>query len=608
VQRSRVTVEYNYLPGQVFEHEVEGLYCVVREVDGRQPELPLPQVLEALAVRLQQWQAAAGIYAGFPPRVAEYAESFRLVRPSEVLFDVWPQRVACRRCGDVRRLGAQGETLESRSCRRAGCAGVYRQLPYYQVHACGRRQQLVLPSCRDHGDRTLAFVDSDSFYTAGFRCTTPGCGRWLPMEFRTCSCGQGQTAGERSLLPVTARDSRAYYGHHLTMINVASAKLSEALAAPRGPHYALGHYLGTITNLSGLADHIRGRDQQNTGAAEDLLTLLNQQQGGLDPELAARVRALADAQRGDAPALEATERVLEPATIEAARTDRRMMERAFLYTDHAVEPLDAIAERWRTAGHGALAARIDAGLEAAYTYGLRRISVVRDFPVALVGFGYTRSHADSRAVLQPFEPRRDDEKLPLIAVDADTEGLLIELDPVTLWHWCQANGWTDGPEPDQQGARAFILDHGYSQPQTEAGLAIARVTHVISHLLVHALARRSSFAANSVAEYLLPRTASSLIYVAKYTTFNLGGLIALAEQHLVSWLDDAIEAGRTCVHDPVCLDERGGCHKCLALAFGCERFNRGLDRGYLLGGGTQGINEGFLRIAGRHARTQTTTP
>ena len=130
----------------------------------------------------------------------------------------------------------------------------------------------------------------------------------------------------------------------------------------------------------------------------------------------------------------------------------------------------------------------------------------------------------------------------------------------------------------------------YADPPSSAAVAIRRVTHAYSHLLMHALAYHSSYSSNSVAEYLLERQASALVYVAKYTSFNLGGLAALAEQHLRRWIESATGSAWSCVHDPVCLSERGGCHKCLAVAFGCERFNKGLDRGYLVGGGPQDIS------------------
>jgi hypothetical protein len=78
-------------------------------------------------------------------------------------------------------------------------------------------------------------------------------------------------------------------------------------------------------------------------------------------------------------------------------------------------------------------------------------------------------------------------------------------------------------------------------------------------------------------------------------------LAALAEQHLQWWVEAATSGAWSCVHDPVCLSERGGCHKCLAIAFGCERFNRRLDRGYLVGGGPEAISEGYLFTARRQA-------
>ena len=153
--------------------------------------------------------------------------------------------------------------------------------------------------------------------------------------------------------------------------------------------------------------------------------------------------------------------------------------------------------------------RIQTGLETARRLGIGRIALVRDFPIALVGFGYTRVHSDPRARLSPLDATRDTEQLPLVAVDANTEGLLAECDPLMLWHFCRANDWTrsgqapDGPTPEQ--ARAWVLDTTYAAAPTAAADAIRRVTHVWSHLLMHALAYHSSFSANSVGEYLLER-------------------------------------------------------------------------------------------------------
>jgi hypothetical protein len=189
---------------------------------------------------------------------------------------------------------------------------------------------------------------------------------------------------------------------------------------------------------------------------------------------------------------------------------------------------------------------------------------------------------------------------PLVAVETETEAIFVELDAACVWEWCYRNGWTtDGEPADAIAARTWLLRNTLGDPNSQAAISTRRAVHVWSHLLIHALAGRSSLDPNSVAEYLLEDTAGVLIYAASYSSFTLGALTALVEQHTETWLEAAVEGGRTCVHDPVCRMERGGCHKCLALAFGCERFNRGLERAYLFGGGTLDIKEGLIKTAAR---------
>ena len=609
MERSRVTVEYSHLPGQVFEHEAYGVYCVTRSIGGRAPDdITLGQVLEALDHALRIWGLEGGVHAGFPPAVTDHEDEFRLITPSYVDFDVWPATLFCsaERCGHVLRVARVADLPRRQQC--AFCRmGKYQQLPYFQVHACGDLKELLIPACEDHPHGPVGFEDSASFYTAGFRCLI--CRRPLKVEFRGCACklewrgGGGRS--ELSRTPVTARDTRAFFGHHLTMVSVGGPRLTGAMRSPKGVHYALGHYAGTITELAGLADEARGRRHVTDERGTEALRLLREQYPDMPEHLLADLSRAVQGSRGDEPALEATERLLNPATLDIARLDRRVMERAFLFAECAVDNLSGIGDRMRQAGHTALARRIDDGLSSAAREGIARISIVRDFPVALIGYGYTREYrTPARAKLAPL-PHGDNDKLPLITVEARTEGLLVELDPMLLWRWCSANGWATVPPATTNGQQAsvWLLDQMYAPVQSSVAIAIRRVTHAYSHLLMHALAHHSSYSSNSVAEYLLEPQASTLLYVAKYTSFNLGGLTALAEQHLQRWLESAAESSWSCVHDPVCLSERGGCHKCLAVAFGCERFNTGLDRGYLVGGGPQDIAEGFLFTARQAAHS-----
>jgi hypothetical protein len=603
MERSRVTVEFSHLPGQVFEHEANGVYCVTTRVNGSPPdELRMGTVLEALEHALDLWSAAGGSHVGFPMPVTDHDDEFRLVVPRTVEFDVWPAIFFCSnpRCGHViraRQVDALPPTRRCNICRR----GSYGQLPYFQIHSCGSKRELALPRCPDHAGAAVGFEDSGSFHTARFRCLT--CRRPLDVQFRQCPCGlewRAHEPPERVQTPVTARDTRAFFGHHLTMVSVGGTRLTDALRAPKGIHYALGHYAHIIESLQGLEDEARGRRAASDDSGIEALHQLQQQHPDLPADILDRLTTALDSRRGDDPQLERTEQLLAAETLHSARLDRRVMERAFLYAECALDDLGDISISMRTAGHADLAQRLDEGLSSAARSGVADIKVVRDFPVALVGYGFTREYASPHlARLAPLQHHGDESKLPLVAVEARTEGILVELDPIMLWHWCSRNQWCVNPPPgvDEVTARGWLLDQTYAQPETDAAVAIRRVTHAYSHLLIHALANHSSYSSNSVAEYLLERQASTLIYVAKYTSFNLGGLATLAEQHLQRWIDAATQSSWTCVHDPVCLIERGGCHKCIAIAFGCERFNKGLDRGYLVGGGPQGILEGFLFTA-----------
>jgi hypothetical protein len=612
MERARVTVEYSHLPGQIFEHQTNGLYCRTADIDGLTPEdLKLAPVLEALENTLEHWRAAGGTVSGFPPDVTRHPEEFRLVVPRTVYFDVWPTTLYCnnRQCGRVVEAKRIEELPPQRRCPTCGI-GFYQQLPYFRVHACGNIRELIIPECGEHPGQPVAFQDSTSFHTAAWRCLQ--CRRPLEMVFRKCPCRmlwRNTISGpaERAWLPVTARDSRAYFGHHLTLVSLGGTRLTQALRSPYGVHYALGHYAGTVAKLTGLEDEAAGRRRQGGAEATEALRLLREQYPNLSDEILKPLIQAVDVQRGDTPALEETSRLLAKTTIEQARTDRRTMERAFLFAQYAVDGLPEVSTRLRAAGHLNVAQRIDDGCNTARRLGLDQISVVGDFPVALVGYGFTREHSTAgRAQLLPLPfDKKSSDKLPLVTVETRTEGLLLELDAITLWDWCARNGWSSPPpaEISRTSARGWVLDRMFTEPESGAATAIRRVTHAYSHILVLALANHSSYSSNSVAEYLLEREASTLVYVAKYTSFNLGGLTALAEQHLQRWLEAATDNAWSCVHDPVCLSERGGCHKCLAVAFGCERFNKGLDRGYLVGGGPQDIAEGFLFTANRRHAT-----
>lgn len=591
MERSRVTVEYRHLHQQCFEHEAEGVHCVVQDITGGLPEeLTKTQALDAVESRLQRW---AGPMEGFARPVTEYADNYRLVVPQLVEWDLWPRVYACDRCNQV--FQTDEDTELRRTCVVEGCSGVHRQLPYYRVHRCGRRQQLSIPRCRTDRAHPMVFHDSGSFITAYFTCRI--CADRYELSPGQCRCTLPDlSAQDRQYRLVKARDSKAFYPQHVTVVNI-SARIARALEAPRGPLWAFAHYFGQITNLDGLEAEAASRHVANDEAAAlRLLEIVAGQQGLTDDERQGMV-ALVNRTRGEEPGLQVAHRALSDVTISEGRKDRRLLERAFIFHERRPEDVAAIAERYRAEGHHGMASRMEEGVRETAVLGFSRVSVVRELPISLVAFGFTRQFSDHRAQLKPLEPpeRRSSATRPLVTIESNTEAVIFELDPIRLWSWCHRNGWTpDDPEPDPLAARAWVLRNTYAPEPTPAGLSIQRLSHAWAHTLTHALEGRSAFGPNSVAEYLFERTGSFFLYVANYSSFNLGGLTTLVEQHLTDWMLAAVEQ-TDCVHDPVCLTERGGCHKCLALAFHCERFNRGLHRGYLLGSDNLPVATGWLQ-------------
>ena len=421
--------------------------------------------------------------------------------------------------------------------------------------------------------------------TASFYCGV--CHTRQEINAGNCTCAMtGLEAKDRRFRLVRARDSKSYYGHHVTVVNI-SARLARALETPRGPLWAFAHYLRTVDSLTGLVDEAAGRQSgaANQAALQAIQDIVNNTPGLTEEELQTYTEVL-NATRGEEPGLEAAQQLLDAATLEAGRGDRRLFERGFIFQEREPEELGAISARYRSDGHHGMAARLDRGADDAASAGL-------------LPSGGDPAAADRSGRLR-FHPRVLRRTGPAPTAGSSRPG------PVSLaGRWLpssrtrRASSSSSIPQPCGVGATRTAGPPTSNQRATlqpapgccgrpmhptpsDASLAIQRLTHAWAHTLIHALEGRSAFGPNSVAEYLMERTASFFIYVANYSAFSLGGLTSLVEQHMADWMDAAVEQ-TTCVHDPVCLYERGGCHKCISIPFHCERFNKGLHRGYLVG-------------------------
>jgi uncharacterized protein DUF1998 len=130
------------------------------------------------------------------------------------------------------------------------------------------------------------------------------------------------------------------------------------------------------------------------------------------------------------------------------------------------------------------------------------------------------------------------------------------------------------------------------------------LTHSLAHILIRRMSLDCGYSSASLRERLyvsdgdgnVPSMAGILIYTASSDSDgSLGGIVSLATpERISSLLERAIQDALWCGNDPVCIEtepqingERlsaAACHNCLLLPeTACEKFNRGLDRGMLVG-------------------------
>jgi len=139
-----------------------------------------------------------------------------------------------------------------------------------------------------------------------------------------------------------------------------------------------------------------------------------------------------------------------------------------------------------------------------------------------------------------------------------------------------------------------LIDLGNPSGALSSGGVLA---HSLAHLLITALADDCGYQLPSIRDRiydLADGRIGLMVYTAEGDSVGtLGGLVAFAQPgRFEKLLEKALEIGRWCPQDPVCIerltDERAGihaaCHQCLLLPETCcEKFNSWLDRSTIVG-------------------------
>ena len=581
MQRSRTQVLFSYLPGSVFVHS-NG--CIARTVEIRgAPAYGINEevLLEEVDHYLGQWDDSRIQGLRRPSRIN--SSDFVILTPEAVRWELWPLRFECVRESCRRIVSFRWIDQIERNPRCRSCRARLRQLRYFNAHECGAIRDMYTPRCITHGYDHVYFEDTGSFRTAVFRCRACNGSIIRRTLQRPCSCPGREPDGTRpKMRAYTVRDTRTYFPHYLSLINIKSPTFRQLQTHPRRGEVAVASFLGYLGPSNSLSEGLLEANQSGTAnrlspdewdARERELRENNWPEEDVEA-----IRALLAPSATGLSSL----RGMDHSLIDVGER-RRVVERAALFDSAEVNRLglsDA-RESLRDRSEFAAALAVDRAISRARSLGVDEVSVTWAFPIALAAFGYTRtSGIAGDGTLQGFaeRPGQYDGRYPIFAVATDTEAVIVTLSPQAVLDWLVHKGaWQVSEDNGKlQVLKVFALEE--SKPR--AARLIRTLVHTMAHTMLKALDDgQVGFSESSLAEWIVPETLTFALYANNFKSVTMGSLWTLLNNRSSQWFDRSVSSAMRCDNDPLChqRDEQA-CERCLYITFGCNEFNNDLDR------------------------------
>ncbi len=630
--RSKSQVLRNYLPGQTFQHQDEHIVRSISVDADRAYATNRDLLFENLKRKLARWggpQAGPGGVNRAPGYLDpdRYNDDYLLLDPKEVYYKPWPlilrcTNKACERVAVFKNEDDWGKTKQPAICHE--CGRKREQMPYLQVHVCGRDNTLNVPSCdRGHDRQHLYLKDEGSFETSTWRCRGAGCGGRVIENMRAwpCTCGQGGGFVHR-----TVRQDDRFITHLFPFVNFDQATLRTLSKTPGADRVVVGYYLGLFDDYEQALIDVGNEPDAH------LAQLFRTQ---MEPMMREKVKAgemteadiLAARKRmvpGTSEAMDGLAALVPDDVVAVVGLDQRARERTLIvaaadgYTAPALKT-HRLADFEREAqdmGRRSSQRLLAATRTKVMQLGFSDVLVVENFPVSLVAYGFSRlGRSPESVLLSPFYAKRgrsdETDKLAIYTASTNTEAVFFELDAVRVLDWLDTNAVLSKPALPQDFKRARIAAKAAILVACHRDPAVAEWVELLQHTLAHALIRnlgeRSGFAENTMAEYLpvtdehdgSPHPNGFLtfgLFADTHQEYTLGALVSLVEHKLSEWLDATLNEAARCDWDPQCGHDEGACMGCLHLSFGCDHFNERLDRAVLFGspaGHVREVQRGF---------------
>lgn len=557
--RSASQILFGHLPEQTVDAG-GGIWKVKRWND--------PKTINAIdisALREELIRAAYPWKEATPSQDGGFVDDLQAQRPIRVhalnreeglYCEPFPRLFMCQRC---KRL--HDDAMGKCKCGATGRRG---QLPFVGYHeACGAIKTPYVRKCPQHGQRAVRFPGTASAAELVFYCPECPPGTYLDRGFgASCDCALG------GVLSFTVhRSGNVFKPRGISMINPPRreilARIEQAGGGERALEWMLEGMVGRRLTESAPA--------QNPTSIRKLL----EDRGFDEATITAMLAAIPDT-------TDSSKRTLALDPELRADAERQAKQVALATFESRITIADLLGRSTSEELRDQYDSEYPRALGRA---GIERIELIDKFPVLTAQFGYTRGKpnaGDSR--LRTYREKTGE--YVVYGDLAQTEALLVKLDPMMVLRWLVRKGF-ELPESfgSRDAAEAILAAMGAMDRPNPLAEHVIELVHSFSHVFIKRAAVYAGIERSALSEVVLPTVFSFFVYAAARGDFVLGGLQALFESNLHQLLDGIVDDEHRCALDPGCEDTGAACAVCLHLGEpSCRMFNTRLSRKALAGG------------------------
>lgn len=479
-----------------------------------------------------------------------------LNREEGVYCEPFPRLFMCQRC----------KRLHDDAMGRCKCGATARrgQLPFVGYHeACGAIKTPYVAKCPQHKQRAVRFPGTASAAELVFYCPECPPGTFINRGFgASCDCALGG-----ALSFTVHRSGNVFKPRGISMINPPRREILIRIEQAGGGERALEWMLEGMV----------GRRLTESAAAQNPASIrkLLEDRGFDDATISAMISAMPDTTEPGKSTL-----ALDPEL--RADAERQAKQVALATFESRITIADLLARSTSETLRDQYRSKYPRAFRRA---GIERIELIDKFPVLTAQFGYTRGKpnpGDSR--LRTYREKTGEY---IVYGDlAQTEALLVKLDPVMVLGWLLRRGFAlPNASANREAAETILAAMGPTERPNDLTEAVIELVHSISHAFIKRAAVYAGIERSALSEVVLPTALSFFVYAAARGDFVLGGLQALFESDLHLLLDGMVDDEHRCALDPGCEDTGGACAVCLHLGEpSCRMFNTRLSRKALAGG------------------------